>query len=73
MFHHRIEFYKFLTKYRKQGYNVIQLQKAIKRKEIKKIPFNISKLEAVIIINDFIVNNKSKIESNTQLQLFPLI
>lgn len=73
MFQHRIEFYKYLKKYRKQGYNVICLQKAIKRKEIKKIPFDIQNAEALIIINDFIVNNRKQIESNTQLQLFPLI
>ena len=72
MFENRIPFYKFLIKYRKNGYNVIQLQKAINENNIK-LPFNLTPKEASIIINDFITNNKMNIKLEGQLQLFTLI
>lgn len=71
-FVNRIELYSWLEKYMKAGNNIICFQSAIKNKEIK-IPFDISKKEALIIINDFIANNKKKVESNKQLQLFPIV
>lgn len=80
MFENRIPFYNFLSNYRKSGYNVIQFQQAIKADAFKSISFNsgnklleIAPKAALIIINDFIANNKKQIESNTQLQLFPLV
>jgi len=73
LFTHRIEFYSFLEKYRKAGNNVIQLQEAIKDRRIQKLPFDMDLKEALIIINDFIANNKTKRLSSSQLQLFPLI
>lgn len=71
-FVNRIEFYSWLEKYMKAGNNIICLQSAIKNKEVPKIPFDISSKDAIIIINDFIANNKKKVENNTQLQLFTL-
>ena len=73
LFTHRIEFYQFLEKYRKAGNNVIQLQAAIKDRTLKKLPFDLDHKVALIIVNDYIANNKTKKLSSSQLQLFPLI
>jgi hypothetical protein len=66
----RIKFYFFLKKYIKLGNNIFVLRSRIKEKELKQIPFDIEPKEAIIIINDYIANNKRELLQDTQLNLF---
>lgn len=70
-FTNRILFYGFLKNYFKKGNSIHALKYCIKHGIIKKIPFDVPKNEAIIIINDFIATSKKlNVSNNGQLVLF---